>query len=330
MPTSYNNPRSGRRFDRQPTVCVFGPSLFLTMTIEEQENEIHGSSDRFSQIHMHPGGQAFWIARMLRNLGELPVLVSPLGGEKGRVIESLAPLWGVNLEKVEAEAEPPAYVHDRRSGDRIELARSAPGVLNRHELDDLYGRVLEVGIATGIAVITGRQEDHGFPLQAFSRLSADLESTEVTVLGDLHGDELAALLEGGQIHTVKVSDEELVADGMLAESASRDDRIEALGAIAGMGARNVVISAGESPATALIDGRLWSATPPTLQPVDHRGSGDSMTAGLVAAAARGLDPEETLRLACAAGAANVTRHGLGNVKPGLVEMLAERVEVEEL
>ena len=45
---------------------------------------------------------------------------------------------------------------------------------------------------------------------------------------------------------------------------------------------------------------------------------------------RGLGPEDTLRLGCGAGAANVTRHGLGNVEPGLVERLADEVEVNEL
>lgn len=314
---------STERTDR--SVCVFAPSLFLTITIEEQNDD-----DRFSQIHLHPGGQAFWIARMLKHLGEAPLLVSPLGGEKGRVIESLAPLWGVDLEKVEIEAEPPAYVHDRRSGERLEIARSEPRVLDRHELDDLYGLVLEVGIASGIAVITGKQADHDFPLDAFRRLGADLEATEVTVIGDLHGDELEAFLEGGPIHVLKVSDEELVKDGILAESASQDERVAALHEIAGRGVTNVVISAAESPSVALIDGSAWSAAPPTLDPVDDSGSGDSMTAGLVVAASRGLDPVATLRLACAAGAANVTRHGLGNVKPGLVETLAEQVEVHEL
>lgn len=307
------------------SVCVFGPSLFLTITIEQQNDD-----DQLSQIHLHPGGQAFWIARMLKHLGEAPLLVSPLGGETGRVIESLAPLWGVDLEKVEVEAEPPAYVHDRRSGERIEIARSQPGVLNRHELDDLYGRILEVGIATGTAVITGKQADHDFPLDAFSRLGADLEATDVTVIGDFHGDELDAFLEGGPIHILKLSDEELVTDGILNEAASQGERVAILHEIAARGVRNVVISASEGATVALIEDRVWSAMPPILDAADHRGSGDSMTAGLVVAASRGLDSVATLRLACAAGAANVTRHGLGNVKPGLVEMLAEQVEVHEI
>jgi 1-phosphofructokinase len=55
-----------------------------------------------------------------------------------------------------------------------------------------------------------------------------------------------------------------------------------------------------------------------------------MTAGLAAAVRRGLGPEETLRLACAAGAANVTRHGLGSADADLIPGLTEKVELNQL
>ena len=55
-----------------------------------------------------------------------------------------------------------------------------------------------------------------------------------------------------------------------------------------------------------------------------------MTAGLAAALRRGMGPIEMLTLACAAGAANVTRHGLGSADEDLISTLAERVEVEKL
>lgn len=53
-----------------------------------------------------------------------------------------------------------------------------------------------------------------------------------------------------------------------------------------------------------------------------------MTAGLAAGLIEGLDAEQTLKLACAAGAANVTRHGLGSASEDLIAELAERIEVE--
>jgi 1-phosphofructokinase len=81
---------------------------------------------------------------------------------------------------------------------------------------------------------------------------------------------------------------------------------------------------------ALIDATIYRVTGPALEAVDYRGAGDSMTAGLSAALRRGLGPEETLRLAAGAGAANVTRHGLGSASDDLIPRLADRVEVEVL
>jgi 1-phosphofructokinase len=97
-----------------------------------------------------------------------------------------------------------------------------------------------------------------------------------------------------------------------------------------MGARNVVLSRASLPAVAILSGTIYRAKAPPLEPADARGAGDSMTAGLAAAIIRGLDPEESLRLACGAGAANATRHGLGSASEDLIPRLAQRVEVEAL
>lgn len=55
-----------------------------------------------------------------------------------------------------------------------------------------------------------------------------------------------------------------------------------------------------------------------------------MTAALAVATARGLDATEALRLAGAAGAVNVTRHGLGTGRADAIAQLAGNVAVTEL
>jgi 1-phosphofructokinase len=92
------------------------------------------------------------------------------------------------------------------------------------------------------------------PDDVYRRLAADLRAAGKVVVADLAGSRLDAVLEGG-IDVLKVSDEELAADG-LAESG--------------------------------------------------------------------------LRLGTAAGAANVTRHGLGSADAELVQSLLPLVEVREV
>lgn len=97
--------------------------------------------------------------------------------------------------------------------------------------------------------------------------------------------------------------------------------------LAGAGAHTVIVSRADRPALALSEGRLFEVVAPTFERVDHRGAGDSMTAGVAAALARGAELPAALRLGAAAGALNATRHGLATGERELIERLAERVEV---
>jgi 1-phosphofructokinase len=306
-------------------VCVFAPSFFLTVSIEEPSAEEAGD-----ELHFHPGGQGFWIARMLTRLGLRPVLVAPVGGEAGEVLRALTRTWDVPLEAVPVAANSPAYVNDRRTGTRDQLAQSRLPVLDRHELDDLYGKVIAAATSARLCVVTGLFPGDSTPIDFYRRLGADLQSICVPTVGDLHGDELSAFLESGVLHTLKVSDDDLVADSMLPADATLDQRTRALRGLLARGIERVVVSAANGP-TMLGTGRTtWRATAPVLETVDPSGSGDSMTAGLVYGALRGLDAEQTIRVACAAGAANAIRRGLGNADGELVRTLAERVTVEKL
>lgn len=304
------------------TVAVFAPHLALTVTIEKGRE---GGPD---DIHIHPGGQGFWVARMLRHLGERPLLCGPIGGESGAVLRGLIRLWGIDLSPVEVQESSPAIVQDRRSGDRTPIAEApAPGLV-RHELDDAYGKILDHALSSRVVVITGQRTEI-VPVDTYRRLGHDLASADVRVVGDLHGQELRAFLDGGPIDLLKVSDEDLTEDGAL-EDAEEAGALDALHRLIDSGARSVVISRGQLPALAHLGGTTFRVTGPTLEPADFRGAGDSMTAGLAAAISRRLGPEELLRLASGAGAANVTRHGLGSASHDLIPKLAERVEIEIL
>jgi 1-phosphofructokinase len=63
---------------------------------------------------------------------------------------------------------------------------------------------------------------------------------------------------------------------------------------------------------------------PSFDVVESAGSGDSMTAALAAGIATDMDAEALLALA-AAGAVNVTRHGLGGADPDVVRQMAQSV-----
>ncbi|MGH8948398.1 MAG: PfkB family carbohydrate kinase, partial [Acidimicrobiia bacterium] len=188
--------------------------------------------------------------------------------------------------------------------------------------------ILDHALSSEVLVITG-QSSEIVAVDTYRRLGHDLASAEVTVVGDLHGPELAAFLEGGHLDLLKISDKDLIEDGALADEAE-DSALDQLRRLSESGAKRVVISRGPGPALALIDDVTYRVTGPDLEPADYRGAGDSMTAGLAAGMRRGLPTEAMLRLASGAGAANVTRHGLGSASDDLIPRLAERVVIEAL
>jgi 1-phosphofructokinase len=308
--------------DGSHNVVVFAPTIALTVTVEK-------GTENGAEVHFHPGGQGFWVARMLRHLGERPLLCGPVGGESGGVIRGLLDQWGINLSPVRVAGNSPVVVQDRRSGDRRVIAETEFSHLSRHELDDLYGTFLDHALSISTCVVSGQRENM-LPPETYRRLGHDLDTAKVKVIGDFHGKELDSFLEGGAIDVLKVSHEDLHLDGLITEE---EDTTQALGAIDGLverGAGHVVVSLAGGGALAHWEGARYRVRPPEFEPADHRGAGDSMTAGLAAASIRGLGVEDTLALACAAGAANVTRHGLGSASERLIEELAERVEIEKL
>ncbi|MGA7271983.1 MAG: PfkB family carbohydrate kinase [Acidimicrobiia bacterium] len=176
--------------------------------------------------------------------------------------------------------------------------------------------------------MTGRV-DETFPLEFYRRLGSDLTSNDVTVVADMHGAELNAFLEDGSIALLKVSDDELDQDGMLRD-LDVPSVLDAMVRLEEQGASNVVVSRASLPALARLGGVPYKAVGPDIEPIDFRGAGDSMTAALAAATRRGMGPTEALRLACASGAANVTRRGLGSASKDLIQRLFDRVEVVQL
>ncbi|HEX2154588.1 MAG TPA: PfkB family carbohydrate kinase [Acidimicrobiia bacterium] len=306
-----------------PTVCVFAPSVLVTVTVET-------GNDEFDEMHFHLGGQGYWIARMIRELGERPVLVAPVGGEAGQVVRGLVRSSGIDFAPVTIEGASPSYIHDRRDGERTQVASSRSPELNRHEIDDLFAKTLHHALGAGLCVLTGKRAEDTLPVDFYRRLGSDLQATQIRSVGDLHGDELTEFLEGGPIDILKVSDEDLASDGLL-DSGSEDDS-QAWAAIAELqssGTRAAVVSRGSGALASFKDARMRAAAP-EFEVVDSSGAGDSMTAALAVSLVRGLDPEESLRLACAAGAANVLRHGLASSPAELIGRLAPLIDVTRI
>lgn len=303
-----------------PRVLVFAPTPLLSVTIEDHSGQ--------PDVHIHVGGQGVWQARMLRTLGADVTLVGSFAGEPGRVSERLLQDDGIRLVDVQLDGGAnPVRIHDRRSGEREAIVETRGSALDRHHLDALYSAVLREAPDSSLAILSGPVGEDTLSADVYRRLASDLASLGVPVLVDLAGDRLDAAIDGGASF-VKVSHEELLADRLVEDAEDEDQLVHAMRLMQGRGVQVVAVSRADAGSLALHEDTLLRVTAPTLQVVDPSGAGDSYTAALAVALAAHGSVEDAIRLAAAAGAVNVTHHGLGTGDAGAIRAVAAHVTVE--
>lgn len=301
-------------------VTIFAPSPTLTVTAEDHPQG--------SEIHVHAGGQGVWQARMLRRLQVSVTMCCVLTGEVGRVLRHLLEDEGVTVVSTEREGRGSAYLHDRRDGRRIVIAEDEGDPIGRHELDDLYGAVLHSGAESRLVILSGPAGDATVPADVYRRLATDLRQQGSTVLADLAGDRLRAVLEGG-VDVLKVSHEELRDDGLVSKTTV-PELVKAMQTLRDQGARSVIVTRSSDPLLLADDRGVIDVSVPRFEETETRGAGDSLTAGVAAGIVRGESIRKAITLGSAAGALNVTRHGLGTGDGDTIERLRERVHIREI
>ncbi|WP_395641047.1 PfkB family carbohydrate kinase [Pseudolysinimonas sp.] len=302
-------------------VVIFAPSPVLQITVEEHADD--------GDVHVHAGGQGVWQARMLQSLGCDVQLCSALSGETGRVLGFLLHEEGIPVVGFPREARGGVFVTDRRGGEKVPIIESGGDDLSRHEQDELYGLTLRTGLDARLVILSGPHGDGVLPADFYRRLAADLRTGGVRVVVDLAGERLDAALAGG-VAVAKVSDQELLDDGRIASKKDVRQVVEAMRALRDAGADVVVVTRAEESALLLERDDVHEIVAPQMEVVDSAGAGDSFVGAFCAVLARGGSVTDAALLGAAAGAQNVTRHGLGTGEAATIERLRELVEIRPL
>ena len=196
-------------------VALLAPSPILTITLEEERPE--------AELHLHAGGQGYWVARMLRVLGVEVGFCAPLGGEVGTVLRALIETQGIELHAVESGGWNGSYVHRRGRGDAVTLGETASPLLARHETDALYAAMVTAALSARLAVLTGPRSEEVIDPDFYRRLARDLRDNGCTVVADLSGKALVAALAGG-LDVLHLSARELGEHGAAPRDVPRPSR----------------------------------------------------------------------------------------------------------
>lgn len=273
-------------------------------------------------------GKAVNVAKVLRALGERPVAIGFLGGDRGEFLRSALQTVGIELDfvNVAARTRQCVTVIDQSAGTHTELVEESLPV-DPADFERLRA-IIRRRIAGSPAVVMSGTIAPGGPADFYfhcTRMAAGAGALSVV---DAQGTALVEALNA-RPGLVKPNRSELAATVGRALNDEPAVRL-AMREFCDRGAQRIVVTAGKAPTLAFDGASFWRVVSPQIAAVNPIGSGDAFTAGLVARLVRGDDLGEACRWASAAGAANALTSMAGEVNREDVERLAREVKVEPL
>lgn len=265
----------------------------VMLDVRVDAGELARGGDVHGRVALHPGGTsanaAVWAAQTgakARVHGKVGVDVA------GRLLRTELEVRGVEAALTEDPTAPSGtmlvvFEAGERSmvADRGANARLSPGDLPL---------TLEAGavLVSGYLLLQPGAQEAG--VEAIARSRAPWVGVEAASwpLVEAVGARFDELASGATI--VFANDRESEA----LTGLGPEDAVRALGERY----RAACVKLGASGAALVVDGDLYEHTPDPVEEADPTGAGDAFDGVLLAALARGVDPAQALRSACAAGA----------------------------
>lgn len=284
---------------RPAVLCVtLNPVLDTTYFVDEMRAAYRTEARRVTRV---AGGKGNNVARGLGILGVPAVSLVALGGMIGR---NVAEVWQEDPFEglaawVSGETRLQITVIDRHGTQRAFYAPPAEfAAEDATRAEAAFGELLPG--ANAVCMCGSSPGPAADPL--YERFIRRAREHGALTLLDTYGDALRAGLAAGP-DIVKVNAAE--AAGLLGyEVRDATQQRAALAALRGAGARNAILTLGEQGALLATGDGAWRASPPPVDALNPIGSGDAMTAGIVAGLLKGETLPDAFRRGMATAAAN--------------------------
>jgi tagatose 6-phosphate kinase len=309
-------------------LCVtLNPCLDKTLTVPAWQP---GDNVRGTAVSLVVGGKGNNVARALTRLGRTARPATFLGGSVGdQCADLLRRDDGLDPIISPTSASTRVILTVRSEGAAPSAFFDPDPAITSVEATDLLHRVEGTLAAGGMEAVTlSGSSPSTSTHEVFSELIALARARRVPAFLDTYGPPLDAIW-GFWPESIGLNRRE--AGLHLDEPDPTDaDLLNLLRRWSGHGVKVALVTSGADPVLAIIDGRPYRATPPTIQAVNPIGSGDCLLAGLVDARLRGHDPETTLKHALGCAVANARVWEAGAIDPETVARDAAAVIVEPL
>jgi len=273
-------------------------------------------------------GKAVNVAKVLKALGEEPLVTGFLGGDRGEEIRKILDSKAVGHEfiNVPARTRLCTTLLDQAAGTQTELVEESQAVADE-DYEKLRAIVSRRVVGCRAAVISGTLTPGG-PVSFYFECVRKAHAAGALSVVDAQG---AAVMEALKARPglVKPNRAELAATVGRA-LPNEGDVLRAMRELCEGGAQRIIITAGKEPALAYDGKSFWRIHSPRIQAVNPIGSGDSFTAGLVWRLLKGESLGEACRWGAASGAANALSLMAGEVELDEVEKLVNLCTAEQI
>lgn len=311
--------------------------MLLTVTLNTAIDKLYtveklvpGEVTRVQTVSATPGGKGLNVSKVAALAGSEVCAMGFVGGHNGewllQLLEEANPAIRQNFTKTAAETRTCINIRDNSILQHTEfLEPGAPVTQEEYErfLADYTAALEEAG-----AVSISGSMPKGVPMECYATLIELAKAKGVPVLLDTSGE----LLKRGAAACptlMKPNTDELAQ--LLGEPVSGEEQVlAALKELTARGVKYAVASLGSKGALAVGPEGAFRAIPPTIEPVNTVGCGDSMLAGLALMLLRGLSLEEGLRVATALGSGNALSPKTGDFKQEDYDRLYPLVKIEKL
>jgi 1-phosphofructokinase family hexose kinase len=277
------------------------------------------------------GGKGINVARALKRLGAPVVGTGLAGGRTGTLLVEELTNEGIlnDFVRIRHESRTSIAVLDPTSNAYTEIYEWGPEV-GDEELEILRVKIAYLAQRAEFVVLAGSLP-RGVDMGIYGDLVRELNRAQLLAVVDAEGEPLSQAVEA---EPYLVSPNQQEAEALVGhEFVDGEDLAAGLDEIAGLGARNVIITLPTGCYALLREDRTElrvRAVAPEMEAISTVGAGDTLLAGFLAARVAGKSFEDAVRAAVAAGAASVLEAGPGRFDPREASRLTSLVQLERI
>jgi 6-phosphofructokinase 2 len=305
---------------------IISLSVKPTIDVEAETDKVEPEKKlRCKNPGIDPGGGGINVARAIKKLGGECLAYIASGGGRGRHLNSLLDREGISYRTIQREEEISEGVTILETSTNTQYRFTIPGGdFTEEEWKRILSEIESLETVPEYFVASGGLLG-GMPSDFYRQAGELMASKGSRFILDTHGDPLK---EGAGSHCFLIKPNMREFRALITGSVETEDAGErGVRYCRKSGVKNMVISLGKA-------GALWASksgwvrfNSPQVEIQSKVGAGDSMTAGITLALARGKEMEEAVKYGIAAGTAAVMTPGTELCRGEDAEEIFHRVEI---